>query len=45
MPVVEFVATNQALFQADIEIYGSFLELLAEIKTLYAKAAKTPFHT
>jgi len=32
MPTVEYVAKNQVLFDADIDIYGDFSEILAEIK-------------
>jgi hypothetical protein len=32
MPAVEYVATNQELFDADIDIYGNFAERLTEIK-------------
>ncbi len=35
LPVVEFIAANQALYQADEDIYGSFADLVKEIKTLY----------
>ena len=38
MPVVEHVAANQNLFDADPEIYGSFPDKLVEIKRLYADA-------
>ncbi len=38
MPVAEYVASNQSLFQADVGIYGSFPEQLAEIKALALKA-------
>jgi hypothetical protein len=37
MPVGEYVASNQELFEASIGIYGSFPERLEEIKSLYAK--------
>jgi hypothetical protein len=36
MPVVEFVGTHQALYEAAEDIYGSFPDLVKEIKTLYA---------
>jgi hypothetical protein len=38
MPVVEHVAANQNLFDADTEIYGPFPDKLEEIKRLYADA-------
>jgi hypothetical protein len=33
----KFVGANQALYDADEKIYGSFPKLVQEIKTLYAK--------
>lgn len=36
MPAIEYVATNQKLFDADIDIYGDFAEKLTEIKGLLA---------
>jgi hypothetical protein len=36
LPTIEYVAQNQAQFDAEIEIYGNFLDKLARIKTLYA---------
>lgn len=36
LPAVEYVARNQALFDADEDIYGNFLEKLSRIQTLYA---------
>jgi hypothetical protein len=38
MPVAEYVASNQELFKAGVDIYGSFPDLLIEIKDLYAEA-------
>jgi hypothetical protein len=38
LSAVEYVAHNQAAFDADEHIYGSFLELLEQIQVLYAKA-------
>jgi hypothetical protein len=35
LPVAEYVAQNQAEFDAEIEFYGNFLDRLAKIKTLY----------
>jgi hypothetical protein len=40
-PIVEFVAANQAHFDADANIYGSFPELAAEIRKSVV-AADTP---
>lgn len=37
LPTIEFVGANQALYDADEKIYGSFPKLVQEIKTLYAK--------
>lgn len=37
LPAIEFVCANQALYDADEKIYGSFRELEEQIKTLYAK--------
>jgi len=37
LPVAEFVAANQAIFEADLDIYGSFPELLNEIKTTFSE--------
>ena len=37
LPTIEFVCANQALYDADEKIYGSFRELEEQIKTLYAK--------
>ncbi|MFZ6778822.1 hypothetical protein ACO0LD_18515 [Undibacterium sp. Ji83W] len=34
MPAIEYLAKNQALFDADIDIYGDFNEILLEIKRL-----------
>jgi hypothetical protein len=45
MPVAEYIACNQELFQADVNIYGSFPEHLAEIKALYLKAQISPNET
>lgn len=39
LPAIEYVARNQALFSADEAIYGSFLEKLSRIETLYAPYA------
>jgi hypothetical protein len=36
LPIVDYVARNQALFHADEGIYGKFLEKLSRIQTLYA---------
>lgn len=36
LPTVEFVATHQDVYEADKDIYGSFLDLLKEIKNLLA---------
>ena len=38
MPAIEYVATHQALYKANEEIYGSFSEKLEKIKKLYEKA-------
>lgn len=38
MPTVEYVAKNQVLFDADVEIYGDFNEKLSEIKQMMNKA-------
>ena len=35
LPAVEFVARNQAAFDADESIYGSFLDILEQIQALY----------
>jgi hypothetical protein len=35
LPTVEFVAQNQLKFDADEKIYGSFLDLLEQIRVLY----------
>lgn len=35
LPTLEYVAQNQALFDAKEEIYGNFLEKLFRIQTLY----------
>jgi len=35
LPAVEYVALNQSLFKAKERIYGSFLELLTRIHSLY----------
>ncbi|MBK7750058.1 MAG: hypothetical protein IPP57_26160 [Candidatus Obscuribacter sp.] len=37
MPVAEFVALNQERYNADIDIYGSFPELLTKIKQLASR--------
>ena len=37
LPAAEYVAANQVLFDADVAIYGSFAEKLAEIRGLYAR--------
>lgn len=37
VPAVEYVAANQTLFGADVDIYGSFADKLAEIRKLYEK--------
>lgn len=34
MPLIEHVANNQLLYDADFKIYGSFLEILHDIQTL-----------
>lgn len=34
MPALEYVGENQAIFDADIDIYGDFREKVAEIKNL-----------
>jgi hypothetical protein len=34
MPDIEFIANNQELYDADIDIYGDFKELLHQIKEL-----------
>ena len=39
LPAVEYVARNQEVFGADEAIYGSFLEKLSCIQTLYAPYA------
>lgn len=41
MPVAEFVAENQSLIDASINIYGLFPEKLQEIKQEYEKALET----
>jgi hypothetical protein len=38
MPVAQYVAANQELLEADIDIFGSFAEKVDEIKRLYAEA-------
>lgn len=38
MPAIHYVATQQTLYQADEDIYGNFLDKLAQIHTLYGKA-------
>ncbi len=37
LPAVEYVAQNQAKFDASTEIYGNFLDRLAKIKMFYGK--------
>jgi len=39
LTAVEYVAKNQSIFDADESIYGSFLERLSRIQTLYAPYA------
>lgn len=39
MVTVEYVARNQTLFDADVEIYGNFMDRLSRIQTLYAPYA------
>jgi hypothetical protein len=34
---LEYVAHNQAAFEADEHIYGNFLEMLKQIQVLYAE--------
>lgn len=34
MPTIEYVAKNQALFDADVDIYGDFNEIFLEIRRL-----------
>ncbi|MFZ6712884.1 hypothetical protein [Undibacterium sp. TC9W] len=34
MPTIEYVAKNQTLFDADVDIYGDFNEIFSEIKRL-----------
>ena len=41
IPAVEHIAHNQATFDADESIYGSFLEILKQIQELYANAQDT----
>lgn len=36
MPVAEYVARNQDIFDADVAIFGDFLQLYEQIKTLSA---------
>jgi hypothetical protein len=38
IPAVEHIAHNQATFDADESIYGNFLEILKQIRVLYADA-------
>lgn len=38
MPTVEYVAKNQVLFDADMDIYGDFTDKLAEIKQRVSEA-------
>ena len=38
LSAVEYVTHNQAAFNAEESIYGSFLEILQQIKELYARA-------
>jgi len=45
MPVAEYVAQNQILFNAQPEIYGSFPEKLAEILVRYESAKTLPRKT
>jgi hypothetical protein len=35
LPAVEYVARNQSQFEADVSIYGNFLDKLGRIQTLY----------
>ena len=42
LPAVEYVASNQMLFDADIDIYGDFIEKLSEIKRLLLIAKVEP---
>lgn len=37
MPGVEYVASNQETYDADVDIYGDFAAKLAEIRGLYAR--------
>jgi hypothetical protein len=37
MPAVEYVASNQEAYDADVDIYGDFAAKLAEIRGLYAR--------
>lgn len=39
MSDIEFVASNQLLYDADEDIYGNFLDLLNKIKETYQKSA------
>ncbi len=39
LPVAEYVAQNQDLFEADVDIYGNFQEKYEQIRELAAKAA------
>jgi hypothetical protein len=41
LPAVEYVAHNQAAFDADEDIYGSFLDMLRQIQALYVDARGT----
>jgi hypothetical protein len=38
MPVAEYVAANQEMLEANIDIFGSFAEKVDEIKRLYAES-------
>jgi hypothetical protein len=40
MPAIEHVAANQALFDADVDIYGDFSEKLVEIRRLMQASSK-----
>lgn len=41
LPVAEFVATHQVEFDADLDIYGSFLDLLDEIRFIHRSLTRT----
>ena len=34
MTDIEYIASNQKLYDADVDIYGGFLKLLSQIKEL-----------